>query len=188
MVCNCKNNSDNVLSEAVRVVQGNAFTMRINMRYLTVVDGERATEPFPISQCQEVAVKLVKEGGEGQSAIYHFANNYSIDVDVSDDLPVGRYGLEITGVTKEGNAFRFYGRPDEVMEIVDSSEAVCFDMESCTSGYYDFNATLGMMQMPQAMLKEMEEATKASEEQLNKFKEIPMVTWEEAEEGGGNHE
>lgn len=188
MGCNCDIGNGSVYSEAVRVVAGNAFTMRVNMRCMAAVGGKAVAEPFPVKDCTGLTVSLVGEDGGKTAADYRPFGSYALDISVDGSLAVGRYGLEITGTTKEGNTFRFYGKPDEVLEIVDASEAVCTDMESCTGGYYDISATLGMMQLPQQMLSDMEAVTAASKAQYEQLDKINIVAWEDAEEGGDDDE
>lgn len=153
--CNCNR------GDIPRIVRGNDFTLRVAVKHPVLTsDGNTELEDFDISTCTDIKVTLVTRLGKRKEMPFSIGDNADntckvILVSFDETVPSGLYGLEIVGKDKEGNDWRFYGAPGEVLQIVEPTSAAFIPSADTTEGYYDLTVDLGVLQYSQGILDDM---------------------------------
>ena len=131
------------------IVQGNDFKMAVNVYTIEVIEGEEIKKDFDVSTSTDIKVYLVKSNN-ANGCIDKYEVPFEISEEASNviyiiikgiNLPLGSYGLEITGVDQYEYHWRFKAKIGELFNIVDATSASSYD----NSTYIDFDASIGVI-------------------------------------------
>lgn len=154
----CTEENNNI----ARVVRGNDFTLVVEVKQAVLnTDGETVLEDFDLSTATDVEVNIVSTLGK-KTAMAYTTEGSKVLIAFDETVKAGLYGVEVTGKT-DGADWRFYAKPEEGIKIVEpTSEA--YIPEDSTEGYYNLTAQVGVISLPDALIKEaVEKATSAAD-------------------------
>lgn len=135
-------------THAVSATRGNDFTLRVKMRIRALADGTNADnlKDFSLDGCTGVKAKLV-DGRTGLFVTPSFSlNGNTVNIAFDETMPLGDYGVEITGKDKDGDDWRFFAGPKEAVNIVETSSRASVPTIENNNVYYDM--TIGDSETP----------------------------------------
>lgn len=145
-----------------RIVRGNDFTLRVAVQHPVLSGGETILEDFSLANCKDIAVALISRMGRRTPMSFTIDGSHIL-VDFQETVKSGLYGLEVTGKDEEGHDWRFYGKPGEVIEIVESTSSsyIPDNNNDTTDGYYDITIATGILSFSNELVEKMQASVEA---------------------------
>ena len=130
------------------IVQGNDFKIKVYVTSPQYENGETVQQDFDLTSCTDINLILLNRSDVFPNIEWELSEdtNNLIYVYIRESLPIGSYGLEITGKTQEGSNCRFKAKQGELFNIIDATSGAKLTGELMT-GYYDITASVGITQI-----------------------------------------
>lgn len=165
----CVNKNKNI----PRIVRGNSFVLNAKVTHPVLdKDGMTVQEDFDLSKSMGISVAIVSRYGARKQMAYT-VNGSILSIPFDGTVKSGVYGLEVTGKDATGNSWRFYARPDELLEIVEPTSEAYIPQDDTVEGYYSVELNIGVVQVATDLMEELKETTeKAKEVASTKFEKV----------------
>lgn len=130
------------------IVQGNSFTLMANLKTTGLIEGVETEREYDLNNSTDIKAYLIKPNNlalcEDKYEITNISinteDNHVLNLEIGNNIPVGSYGLEITGKNLDGTFWRFKAKPGEMFNIVDASSGV----STIGDGYFHFDTIIGV--------------------------------------------
>ena len=130
------------------IVKGNDFKIKVYVTSPQYESGETIQQDFDLSVCSDIKVSIMNRNEVISDIDWDLSDevNNLIYIIINESLPIGSYGLEITGKTQEGSNWRFKAKQGELFNIIDATSGANL-VGDLMDGYYDITASVGITQI-----------------------------------------
>ena len=135
-------------SAITRVTQGNEFTLSVQLKRPTAVDGKLTYVDYDLSTAEDIKVAIYPTVGSPISLEEFTVSGSTINVNFPAAIAAGLYGLEVKGKDSLGKDWRWYAGPGEIIEIVEKSSDAYTPTDTIT-------ASVGVVGAPETSLAEI---------------------------------
>lgn len=161
MACTQNDTTNNI----PRIVRGNDFTLKVDVKKPVLKDGETTLEDFPIEDSTDISVNLVTQLGARIKMPYTVSGS-TVLVNFEETVSSGLYGLEVTG-KQDGKDWRFYAMPGELLEIVEPTSSAYIPSTDTVDGYYSVTAQAGVVSISEDIIQQ--QANSVIEEKIGEY-------------------
>lgn len=161
MACTQNDTTNNI----PRIVRGNDFTLKVDVKKPVLKDGETTLEDFPIEDSTDISVNLVTQLGARIKMPYTVSGS-TVLVNFEETVSSGLYGLEVTG-KQNGKDWRFYAMPGELLEIVEPTSSAYIPSTDTVDGYYSVTAQAGVVSISEDIIQQ--QANSVIEEKIGEY-------------------